>query len=282
MLAARSCPGAGLPFLFRSWRRLAQYNRIGQSLLITKSSSSLGVLFVATAGAGAKDAGVIMSMSTSTKNEIPRAAVSIVVRYNETTYNYDEDDENGNKNENEISSAHDEQVSPQPPPAPKYLLVQRGKEPNKGQWSLPGGKIEWGESTLAAARRELDEETTGWPTSQGLLYWHDETFTSSDSIGEGYHYLIAHSFAEWKYSSSSTSSSSANNKDYDATLLQEQQPECIQPPPLKPADDSADVDWFTLSHIRANSHNITPGVVRVIERTEALYEHGLLSTCVHR
>ena len=39
------------------------------------------------------------------------------------------------------------------------LLVQRAQEPAKDLWSLPGGKVEWGETLAVAARRELLEET---------------------------------------------------------------------------------------------------------------------------
>ena len=39
------------------------------------------------------------------------------------------------------------------------LLVQRGKRPYEGFWSLPGGEIQWGETAADAARRELKEET---------------------------------------------------------------------------------------------------------------------------
>ena len=39
------------------------------------------------------------------------------------------------------------------------LLVQRGKWPYDGYWSLPGGEIQWGETAADAARRELKEET---------------------------------------------------------------------------------------------------------------------------
>ncbi len=39
------------------------------------------------------------------------------------------------------------------------LLIKRGKEPRKGQWSLPGGAQELGETTVEAAYREVLEET---------------------------------------------------------------------------------------------------------------------------
>lgn len=39
------------------------------------------------------------------------------------------------------------------------LLVQRGKAPYVGLWSLPGGKIEPGERAIEAAAREVAEET---------------------------------------------------------------------------------------------------------------------------
>ena len=41
----------------------------------------------------------------------------------------------------------------------KALIVKRAHEPRKGEWSLPGGRVELGESLDAATRRELKEET---------------------------------------------------------------------------------------------------------------------------
>ncbi len=44
-------------------------------------------------------------------------------------------------------------------PAGRFLLVQRGQEPDKGRWSIPGGHIEPGESDTEATAREVLEET---------------------------------------------------------------------------------------------------------------------------
>ena len=41
----------------------------------------------------------------------------------------------------------------------EILLCQRGKDPFRGVWSLPGGHIEPGETACQAAHRELREET---------------------------------------------------------------------------------------------------------------------------
>src|SRR5437588_7483049 len=41
----------------------------------------------------------------------------------------------------------------------KVLLIQRGLEPFKGRWALPGGFVRVDETVDAAARRELSEET---------------------------------------------------------------------------------------------------------------------------
>ena len=43
--------------------------------------------------------------------------------------------------------------------AGRLLLVLRGRAPAAGTWSLPGGRVEPGESDAVAVRRELREET---------------------------------------------------------------------------------------------------------------------------
>ena len=48
------------------------------------------------------------------------------------------------------------------------LLVQRGQTLGQGLWSLPGGKVEMGEGTRAAASREVREETGVMVELQGL------------------------------------------------------------------------------------------------------------------
>jgi len=41
----------------------------------------------------------------------------------------------------------------------RILLVERGKEPLKGYWSIPGGIVETGEKLVEGIRREVLEET---------------------------------------------------------------------------------------------------------------------------
>ncbi len=50
----------------------------------------------------------------------------------------------------------------------RLLLVRRGTEPGRGLWSVPGGRVEPGETTPEATAREVLEET-GVPVTVGDL-----------------------------------------------------------------------------------------------------------------
>jgi ADP-ribose pyrophosphatase YjhB (NUDIX family) len=41
----------------------------------------------------------------------------------------------------------------------KAVIVKRRHDPRKGEWSLPGGRVELGETLIEATRREIKEET---------------------------------------------------------------------------------------------------------------------------
>jgi 8-oxo-dGTP diphosphatase len=43
--------------------------------------------------------------------------------------------------------------------AGEIVLIRRGQEPRLGEWSIPGGRLEWGETVEAALLREVREET---------------------------------------------------------------------------------------------------------------------------
>jgi mutator protein MutT len=70
----------------------------------------------------------------------------------------------------------------------RILLVQRGNEPGRGLWSVPGGRVEPGEQLRQAVVREVREET-GLAVIVGDLAGHVER------IGEDYHLVILDFFA---------------------------------------------------------------------------------------
>src|SRR5215469_777011 len=70
------------------------------------------------------------------------------------------------------------------------LLVERGKQPLKGYWSLPGGLVEPGEKLREAVRREIREET-GLQIEPVRLFEIFERIMRDDEGRAEYHYVLA-------------------------------------------------------------------------------------------
>ena len=100
----------------------------------------------------------------------------------------------------------------------EVLLVKRKKDPYKGQWSIPGGKQELGETVTQAARRELMEET-GVEVNELTLIDVVDIIVRDEEGKILYHYIVA---------------------DYRAHWLSG---EC------SPGDDAQDVQWFNLNKL---------------------------------
>jgi ADP-ribose pyrophosphatase YjhB (NUDIX family) len=129
----------------------------------------------------------------------------------------------------------------------RVLLVQRGREPLKGQWSLPGGLLEVGESLESGVIREVEEETGLRVQPVQLIELLDRIHREGDRVR--YHYVIA---------------------DYLCRVTGGD---------LRAASDAAAVRW--VERAEWNSHSalvLDPVTVRVIEaawqRTMALVAEG--------
>ncbi len=75
----------------------------------------------------------------------------------------------------------------------KILLVRRARSPAKGFYSLPGGRVEFGESLHTALRREVAEETALSIEIVELAGWLEVL----PGAGGGGHYLILSFAARW-------------------------------------------------------------------------------------
>jgi ADP-ribose pyrophosphatase YjhB (NUDIX family) len=103
------------------------------------------------------------------------------------------------------------------------LLVQRGRAPYVGTWSIPGGRVEFGETVRDTVAREVREET-GLTVEVGAFAGWDE------HVGDGHHFVFV---------------------DFFATV--------IGSTALKPGDDAADARWVPLADVAA--YDLVPGLL---------------------
>jgi 8-oxo-dGTP diphosphatase len=113
--------------------------------------------------------------------------------------------------------------------AGRLLLVLRGREPAKGTWSVPGGRVEAGETDAVATAREVLEETAV-PVRVGRLVGTVERAAPGGGV-----YAI---------------------RDY----LCDPVDGCGV---VRAGDDAEDAAWFTAAEVRAL--DTSPGLVRALE-----------------
>jgi ADP-ribose pyrophosphatase YjhB (NUDIX family) len=69
------------------------------------------------------------------------------------------------------------------------LLVRRNQEPGRGEWSLPGGVVELGETLSEALKRELREEVSIGIRIGGLISVFDRLVRDQENRVQ-YHYIL--------------------------------------------------------------------------------------------
>lgn len=76
----------------------------------------------------------------------------------------------------------------------QVLLVRRARQPAKGVYTLPGGRVEFGEGLHQALTREIAEETGLVIDIIGLAGWREVL----PAMGGGGHYVILPFAARWR------------------------------------------------------------------------------------
>ncbi|MFZ5913281.1 MAG: NUDIX hydrolase [Pseudomonadota bacterium] len=128
----------------------------------------------------------------------------------------------------------------------EVVLVRRGKEPRKGQWSIPGGMQELGETARAAGIREVMEETGLAIAIDGLIDVID-LIVPDDAGRIRTHYTLI---------------------DYYGHCLEEG----VEP---RPGDDVDACCW--VSHVNLKEYGLWPQTQRVIDESRVLRQRGILS-----
>jgi ADP-ribose pyrophosphatase YjhB (NUDIX family) len=132
-----------------------------------------------------------------------------------------------------------------------FLLVKRTNPPRAGSWSIPGGKIELGETTLAAEARELAEETRLGP-DDGIRFYPWSIASSDvitrDALGRvEFHYVIAQMLA---------------------FVRADAQPVA--------GDDASDVRWVTIDEVDGDGIELGGNVSAILKRAQQLIDAGVV------
>ncbi len=114
----------------------------------------------------------------------------------------------------------------------RVLLIERGKPPGAGLWSVPGGRLEGAETLAQAVAREVREET-------GLVVEVGPLACVIERMGDDYHFVIL---------------------DYLARVIGGQ---------LAPASDARDARFVTTDQLAALP--LTDGLAAVLERARATH-----------
>lgn len=121
----------------------------------------------------------------------------------------------------------------------RVLLIRRGTEPGKGEWSIPGGLIELGETLLEGVQREVTEETGLIVTPQAVVEVVDRIYKASgtDDARVRYHYVVV---------------------DYWCRVIGGD---------LRPSSDALEVAWVSRAEwIDTNIYSLETITVQVIEK----------------
>ena len=78
----------------------------------------------------------------------------------------------------------------------KVLLIRRGKAPAFGEWAIPGGSVELGETLKQAVEREIHEETGLTVRAGEVCYVFDGVKRDSDGRVQ-FHYVIVDHLANY-------------------------------------------------------------------------------------
>jgi 8-oxo-dGTP diphosphatase len=119
----------------------------------------------------------------------------------------------------------------------EVLLVRRNRAPALGQWSLPGGRVEWGETLREAIAREVREETGVDIEVEGLA-GIAERILPDDAGKTEFHYVILDFWARPK------------SRD------------------LTPGDDASDARWVPVAEL--NEYELTAGLYEFLQDRGAL------------